>query len=331
MKADLPYYWCRDSIDRNIILNEAARRGIEIEPFPQSQGYFLLTFKGHKEILGYLNTSSLGWLAGRISKNKRHTKWLLRKEGVKTPIGDAFKKGEEGKISDWVAEKKVIVKPNKGACGKNVYLCKDAYEAIQAAKEIWNSGSPAALVEEFFPGKEYRVFATREGFVAVCNRVPANVIGDGRSTIEDLVEEKNKDRGPPEEHYVWLPIKIDNVVIEFLESRGKNLKYVPKEGEQVFLRANSNLSTGGDSITIPRESLDKKVEDIAMRCLFAVPGMAYAGIDLICEDIRGFDDYRVIEINKSPGMTNHHYPNFGEPQNAAGALIDQIFPETRGL
>ena len=102
------------------------------------------------------------------------------------------------------------------------------------------------LVEEFLTGKEYRFLVIGDEVIGVLHRVPANVVGDGVSTIEELVREKNKDplrgtgyRTPLEK------IRLGETEELFLKGQGKTRTDIPKKGEIVYLRENSNISTGG--------------------------------------------------------------------------------------
>ena len=147
---------------------------------------------------------------------------------------------------------------------------------------------------------------------AILHRVPANVIGDGRSTIEELVAIKNQDplRG---ENYVkpLEKIKLDENAELFLKQQGLDPTYIPKEGEVVYLRENSNISTGGDSIDYTEE-IPERFKAIALKAAKAV-NAKFCGVDMMLEDYRDENSpYGIIELNFNPAVHIHAYPYRGK-------------------
>ncbi|MEF9958792.1 MAG: hypothetical protein RR090_04905 [Niameybacter sp.] len=116
------------------------------------------------------------------------------------------------------------------------------------------------LVESYIVGKEYHFLVIGEEVVAILNRVPANVKGDGRHTIEELVSIKNQNPLKGKGYKTPLEIiQLDEGVTLFLKQQNKNLEYVPDKNERVYLRENSNISTGGDSLDYKKRNIAKDV------------------------------------------------------------------------
>lgn len=314
------------------IVNEAVNRGICYEVL-LPRAIVLLSYNDHEEYLFFQSCSKTTYVAGRICRDKSITKYFLARSGIEVPSGQLFEKNQKDEALEFAHQIgwPVVLKPYQGERGKQVFSDVRDETSFQ---EKWTTfdETEKVIVETKFVGKEYRVWATQKGVFGITNRVPANVVGDGVSTIQILIDEKNKDekRGINLEPKPLKKIKVDEEVLSILSKSDKKLDSIPKEGEQVFLRSNSNLSTGGDSI----ESLDiahQSVKDIAVKAINSIPGLAYAGVDFMTKDItkpQGKGTYVIIELNEVPGIDGHHFPAVGKPRNVAAAIIDLLFPET---
>lgn len=324
MKENLP-------LSTMSIVNQAQKRGISYEIlFPRA--IVLLSYRGHDEYLFFQSSSKTTYVAGRICRDKSITKYFLERAGIETPRGQLYGQSQKDEALEFARQIgwPVVLKPYQGERGKQVFSdVRDETSFLE--KWATFDETEKIIIETKFIGKEYRVWATQNGVFGITNRVPANVIGDGISTIETLIEEKNEDekRGINLEPKPLKKIKIDEEVLSILAKSDRTLESIPKEGEQVFLRANSNLSTGGDSI----ESLDvahQSVKDIAIKAINSIPGLAYAGVDFMTTDItkpQTKGTYAIIELNEVPGIDGHHFPAVGKPRNVAAAIIDLLFPE----
>ena len=143
---------------------------------------------------------------------------------------------------------------------------------------------------------------------------------------------KNKDPRRGSGHSKSLvKIKVDDIVKELLKKQNKNLSSIPEKDEIVYLRPNSNISTGGDSYDVT-SLVNPKVKKLAVKIIRSIPGLAYAGIDYLTKDITAEPtkrNYIIIEVNDSPMISMHHVPYIGKQRNVAGEIIDMIFPETK--
>lgn len=174
-------------------------------------------------------------------------------------------------------------------------------------------------MEQFLGGVEHRVLLVDNKIVAVTRRIPANVVGDGCSTIEELVEEKNRDRG-----IIHKPLAINHETSRVIEKQSMVLSSVPDFGQRVYLRSTSNLHTGGDAVDATDE-LGVEERELAERATRAVPGLRLAGLDLLVSTQAGTSS-SVLEINSNPMISMHHFPMEGSPRDAAARVLDAMFP-----
>jgi cyanophycin synthetase len=184
------------------------------------------------------------------------------------------------------------------------------------------------IVEQFYDGRDHRILVINGKLVAVAERVPAHVVGDGTRSIDQLIEIVNQDprRGDGHEK-VMTKIKVDAHVKEYLARSGLRTDSVPARGEVVMLRATANLSTGGTAIDRTNEIHFDNAE-IARRAAKIV-GLDIAGIDFVCPDIsRSVRETGggVIEVNAAPGFRMHLEPSEGAPRDVARPVIDMLFP-----
>lgn len=323
-----------------LILSEADRLGISWRELPGSR-IIELSYKGK---LNYFraqdpfNTSYVGWYAVQY---KDVTKNLLNEHGIMTPKGYTIEKKDP--IEHWrlvfnSLSKPLVVKPNNGAQGKGVFMNISDFEdfKVKVVKSLENFDDEfaAVVVEEMFQGSEYRVLVTRKKIIGITNRVPANVVGDGESTIEALIKKKNSDpRRKDDPTAALVTIKVDENVLKCLADKSLSIHSVPALNEQVLLRYNSNISTGGDSIDYT-EKAHESVRKIAMQTIHAIPGLEICGIDFMSKDIlaeQNRDTYRIVEVNHSPGFSIHDMPYEGKNRHAAREFLNLLFPELENL
>lgn len=170
------------------------------------------------------------------------------------------------------------------------------------------------LIEEFIKGKEYRFLVIDDEVVGILHRVPANVIGDGEKTISELVEIKNQ-RFIKRKGYVTPleKIRLEENAALFLKQQGKDFNYIPKKDEIVYLRENSNISTGGDSVDYT-DDIPQKFKKIAVNAARAA-GAKICGVDMMLEDYSDENtNYAIIELNFNPAIHIHSYPYKGKKE-----------------
>ncbi|MCB0328042.1 MAG: hypothetical protein KDD70_00220 [Bdellovibrionales bacterium] len=310
-------------------------RGIEVNILDIENEIIEAEFAGHRELLLDIDSSLMPFASSSIASSKSVTKLLLRRGGVSVPKGQRF-------LSDEVQEAcafadllgyPVVAKPSLGVQGELVHLdLSCALDLEWALRNIQEKrGVGEVLIEEQFFGKEYRVFYTQRGDYAVLHRDPAHVIGNGLNTIRELAEVESYRRMNPRINCL-CPIELDEEASRYLRIHGMTLDTVPAEDAKVYLRSSSNIKMGGVATDVT-DDVHPSVLDIARRALAAVPGLPYAGIDFMTEDISAEQSersYRVLEINSLPGIGMHINPAHGSSRDVAGMLVDLIFPETCG-
>ena len=326
-------------INDYLLATEAQNRGIRVTKLPpcyqRSQASILeLNYRGHREIIYGLRTSKNDCVSYLIQIKKPVTKYFLRRAGINIAKSETFKYTEKIEILKYCHRigYPVVIKPISGCKGKLAFVELDSDSEVAAVlKEFRSSSYKEVMVEKFFKGTEYRLFSTCDKFVAAFNRVPANVIGDGAQTIKQLIATKNNDpRRGSNVNQSLKTIKVDQVVRLYLQKQKKTLNYIPKKDEQVFLRSNSNISTGGDSYDAT-DVMHPQIKRLAVKIIRAIPGCAYGGIDYLTTDITAKPNkknYIILEVNDAPGLGSHHLPYVGKSRNVAGAIIDQLYPET---
>ncbi len=184
------------------------------------------------------------------------------------------------------------------------------------------------VVESFVTGKDYRVLVIDGRMVALAERVPAHVVGDGAHTVRELVDETNADprRGVGHEK-VLTRIKVDDAAVALVAEQGFGMDGVPPQGTTVKLTLTGNMSTGGISIDRTLEAHPDNIE-IAEEAARVV-GLDVAGIDFISPDIA--EPVRetggaICEVNAAPGFRMHTHPTVGDPQFVAKPVVDSLFP-----
>ena len=188
--------------------------------------------------------------------------------------------------------------------------------------------SSSVIVEKFAPGNDYRLLVVNGQVVAASRREPAQVMGDGRSTIRQLVEVENRDPRRAEHHSSSLSkIHIDEIGVNVLKDQGFTPDSIPPAGQMVQIRRNANLSTGGTAIDVT----DLVHPEVAARAIDAakVVGLDIAGIDVIASDITQPLEAQhgiIVEVNAAPGLRMHLAPSTGERREVGAAIVDMLFP-----
>ena len=268
----------------------------------------------------------------RMASNRKDwTKRLLKTWGVTTPQGESFTVDQ--RESAWrfaqTLARPVVVKPRSGSGGKGVSVDVSTRDHFDVAWEFARKTKPRAiLVEEFFRAHDFRLFVVGDRVRAAAQRVPAYLVGDGMHTLQELVDKKNQVRRT--NPYLGSKlIKITDMMNFNLVQQGITTTTVLEEGQYLRLHSVANIGSGGESRDVS-EIMHADFTPIAVRARKAVFDAAYAGIDLLAEDIAKAPHeqrWMVIEVNTNPDVALHHFPCEGVPRNAAGAILEHLFPE----
>ena len=312
------------------ILDEAARRDI---PYIRlnDQSFVQLGQGKYQQRIRATMTSRTSALGVDIAGDKKLTTSLLASAGLPVPRSDMVRSADEAVLAAVRIGYPVVTKPLDGNHGRGVGLDLRNEEDVRRGFEraLRQTRSEVVVVESYIQGNDYRVLVIDGRMVAVAERVPAHVIGDGQHTVRELVEITNKDprRGIGHEK-VLTRIKIDDAAEELVVKQGFALDHVPPKDAVVKLAATANMSTGGISIDRTFEADHDNVE-IAEEAARVV-GLDVAGIDFltpdICKPVRESGG-AIVEVNAAPGFRMHTNPTEGEPQYVAKAVIDMLFPQ----
>ncbi len=275
-------------------------------------------------------TSQTSALAVDVAGDKKLTTQLLAAAGLPVPRSEIVRTEDEAVAVAKRIGFPVVTKPIDGNHGRGVGLDLRDGEAVRAGfrRALGEARRKAVMVETYISGNDYRVLVVGGHMVAVAERVPAHVTGDGRHTVAELVEITNADprRGIGHEK-VLTRIKVDQAAVDLLAKQGHTLDDVPPEGEFVKLAATGNLSTGGISIDRTWE-IHEDNEEIAEEAARVV-GLDVAGIDFLTPDISHpvrETGGAIVEVNAAPGFRMHTHPTEGEAQYVAKPVVDLLFP-----
>jgi len=275
-------------------------------------------------------TSLTSSLAVDIASDKELTNRLLAAAGLPVPTSEVVRRADDAvRIAKRIGYP-VVVKPLDGNHGRGVAInLQDDAAVLAAFSEAYDQSRRGdVLVESFITGKDYRVLVVGGHMIAIAERVPAHVIGDGVKTVVGLVETTNADprRGVGHEK-VLTRIEVDDGAVELVKDQGYEMTDVPPRGEMVKLALTGNMSTGGISIDRTFEAHPDNI-DIAEEAARVV-GLDIAGIDFLCPDITQpvrETGGAICEVNAAPGFRMHSHPTIGEPQYVAKPVVDLMFP-----
>ena len=315
-------------LSTQILMKEAIKRGIKVEILDRSENFISLKKDDHIEYVKQATkTSKDSYITVLMMENKVITKKILDDKGIRVPRGSEFFSLEDALESACrYINEPIVIKPKSTNFGLGISIFKDGApeDDIKEAMNIAFKYDNTVLVEEFIKGKEYRFLVIGDKVSGILHRVPANVIGDGERNIKELVEEKNKNPLRGKGYKTPLEkINLDDHVALFLKQDGLDFNYIPKKDEIVYLRENSNISTGGDSIDYTDE-IPEAYKKIAVESAKAV-GARICGVDMMIEDYNREDiNYSIIELNFNPAIHIHSYPYKGKEREIAKELLEEL-------
>jgi cyanophycin synthetase len=310
----------------------ARRRGI---PVRRVGGLSMLRlgYGCYRRLLSAATTEQTSALGVDIAGDKVLAKQFMARAGIPVPEGIVAQTAKDAVAAlDWLGAP-VVVKPRNGNHGKCVTVgIRTAAQAEQAYnRAAAGSGSAAVIVESYIPGNDYRVLVVDGRVIAAAQLLPPSVVGDGSSSIGQLIDAVNADPRRGHGHSrVLTKILVDDVTVAHLAATGLDPASVPPAGQKVSLRKNGNLSTGGTSKDVTGLVHDD-VAELCRRSAMAA-GLDICGIDLRLPDIGapllsgGGQRAAVIEINACPGLRMHLAPAEGSPRDVAEPIIDRLYP-----
>jgi cyanophycin synthetase len=310
------------------IVDEAAKRGI---PHMRLNKHSLvqLGYGVHQKRIRATIASTTSNIAVDIAGDKEETKNLLAAAEIPVPKGDVVR-SEEG-LKDAIDKigYPIVIKPIDGNHGKgnttNITTWEQALQAFEAA-QLYGRNS---IVEKYITGFDFRILVINYKFVCAALRTPASVTGDGKNTIQWLIDETNKDprRGYGHEK-VLTQITIDRDTHKMLKEKGYTLDTIPSKDELVLVKSTANLSTGGTSTDVTDEVHPANI--FMCERIAKIIGLDICGIDIMATDLRTpvtQNGGAVLEVNAAPGFRMHIEPSVGLPRNVAEPVVDMLFPK----
>ncbi|MDP3180828.1 MAG: bifunctional glutamate--cysteine ligase GshA/glutathione synthetase GshB, partial [Bacteroidota bacterium] len=317
-------------LSTQLLLREAIKRGVSFEILDRKENFVRFKKDANIQYVKQATKTSLDNYASILAmENKLVTKKILDEHGIRVPKGLEYTNTDVAKADFLIhQDKSIVIKPNQTNFGLGITILKEntEEETYRRAVDIAFEHDTTILIEEFIAGKEFRFFVIGDEVVGILHRVPANVTGDGIRTVRDLVEQKNLDplrgkgyRTPLEK------IQLGEAEAMFLKQQNKDFSTIPASGEVVYLRENSNISTGGDSIDFT-DNIPDSYKQIAVQAAKAL-NVVITGLDMIIPDVSAEatnDNYAIIELNFNPAIHIHCHPFQGKNRKLNEKLMDVL-------
>jgi glutamate--cysteine ligase len=317
-------------LSTQLLLREALKRGVSFDILDKKENFIRFNQNGNTQYVKQATKTSLDNYASVLAmENKQVTKRILGEAGIRVPEGATYTDSGLTKSDFQIFKgKPVVIKPNQTNFGIGITILKENHDeaTFHRAVDIAFEHDSTILIEEFIAGKEFRFFVIGDKVAGILHRVPANVTGNGTNTIRELVDQKNQNplrgkgyRTPLEK------IQLGEAESIFLKSQQKSFDDIPRPGEMVFLRENSNISTGGDSIDYT-DDIPDSYKQLAVMAAAALH-VKITGLDMIIPDPgaeASSDNYAIIELNFNPAIHIHCHPFKGTNRKLDEKLMDAL-------
>lgn len=327
----------RCTLKSAVIEHATLQRGLDVERIDDNM-LMIRTSAGVLPFIGINGPDSTG--IGRwICDHKEAQRVLAARAGLRVnefaafPLDDRSSGLEYARTVGWP----VAVKPNNLSRSRGVTPrvrgATDFNEAWRRARRAISESNRLAkariIIERHVVGDDFRLFVVDDRVVSVTHKARARIIGDGMRSVADLIAAKNEQRAA-NPYLREFPIPLEPDALDALMASGRTLDDVPNAGEQVALRFRSTLNAGGESVDMT-DRADPFFLELAAAAVRAVPGLAYAGVDIITRDItvRPDDDGYVLgEVEYSPAPLAH-FPAIGSARDMAGAIVTHYLEKPR--
>lgn len=297
-----------------IIVREARRRGIGVEVLDAEGGFFRLSYGGRSVVCRESLSEFTSGVAMSICDDKSVTRRVVSRVGVRVPA--QIPAGDDDALQAFLAKHgRVVVKPARGEQGRGIAVGLTDLDETRQAIEVARRVCKEVLVEACVDGFDLRLVVIDYRVVATAIRRPAQITGDGRTTIRELIDGQSRRRAAATGGESTIP--VDGETERVLAAAGYAMDDIAPEGEVITVRKTANLHTGGTITDVTAETHPALIE-AAIRAARAIE-IPVTGIDLMVPDPRQ-PDYWFIEANERPGLANH------EPQPTAERFVDLLFP-----
>ncbi|MGT2933473.1 bifunctional glutamate--cysteine ligase GshA/glutathione synthetase GshB [Streptococcus catagoni] len=322
-------------LSTQMLMFDVIQKGVHLEILDEEDQFLKLWHGDHVEYVKNGNmTSKDTYIVPLAMANKTVTKKILDQAGFPTPGGREFASKDQAlRYYAQIADKAIVVKPKSTnfGLGISIFQRPASQEDYEKALDIAFSEDKEVLVEDFIPGTEYRFFILDGKCQAVLLRLAANVVGDGKHSIKELIQIKNQDPLRGSDHRSPLEkIQLGKIEKLMLAQEGYSEDSILDQGAKVNLRRNSNISTGGDSVDMT-DSMDPSYKLLAAQMAEAM-GAWVCGVDLIIPDLAvkaspEEPNCHCIELNFNPSMYMHTYCHQGPGQSLTPKILAKLFPE----
>lgn len=309
------------------IIREAENRGIPWRRMDKCSK-IMLGYGRNQQIIRATITGKTSCVAVELADNKQETKGVLQQAGI--PVPEGYVCCEETELLNALSDLRypVVIKPLTANHGRGVTVnITNEESALQAFRYARKIGS-RVIVERYIKGHDHRLLVVNGKLVAAAHRIPAYIIGDGKSTVQQLLSKLNGDPERGEGHEAVLTrVSVNSDTENILNQQGYDLDSVVPAGQTVFLKSTANLSTGGIAADVTDE-VHAENRFLAER-IAALMNLDICGIDVIAPGLDvplSKNGGAVIEVNAAPGFRMHLAPSLGEPRNVAAAVVDMLFP-----
>ncbi|NHZ40730.1 cyanophycin synthetase [Massilia aquatica] len=272
---------------------------------------------------------STGAIAESIAQDKELTKKLLHAAGVPVPLGRVAADPDDAWAAALEIGLPVVIKPKDGNQGKGVTVNVTTRDQLVAGYHAAAEFRDDILVERYLPGHDFRLLVIGNKLIAAARRDPPIVVGDGKHSVRELVEQVNLDPRRGNGHATSLTkIRFDDIALASLAKQGLVAESVAAKGQRVILRNNANLSTGGAASDVT----DDVHPEVAARAIAAahMVGLDICGVDLVCDSVlKPIEEQNggIVEVNAAPGLRMHLSPSFGKGRPVGEAIISSMFAD----
>lgn len=303
---------------------EVMRRGMPVDWL--NRAYFVTTYEDQTVGFWCTRTSLTSSVAAKSTSRKDMTRVLLDRAGLNVAEGLAFRVDRRRRAFAYGRKLgfPLVVKPAMGRKGRGVTTDIRSQAQFETAWEAAAPRTTMVMVERCFPGRDAgRFLVVGDRCVAVAQKMPPVLTGDGRRTIADLIDARNAARAE-QPHLRKRLMVVDATLTAELRRKNLTLESVLPSGEQVVLDQTANTSRGADTVDIT-DDIHPSFADVAVGATAAIPGLRLAGVDILAHDLRApadADNHIVVELNSYPGIRSHHYPDRGTPRDVARFIVD---------
>lgn len=309
-----------------IIFRELRRLGVKSTWVNHALFYFQLKGRYIGCRVSYTpGTSTVGKV---ILRNKAVSKEIFKSIGISVAKGKYYIRDDWKSASSYFKTFRgpVVIKPVDGLKAKGVSVGVKYWESFNNAwKQAKRYSKKGIIIEEQFKGTEARFFVIGSKCVAAFRKINPHIVGNGKQTIEELVQEKQKNRSQ-NPHLFNRPLIIGDHQKNILKEQGYCLNSIPPDGQKVIIDWNASSPAGGETFDIT-DVVHPSYKLVVERLASIISGIDIIGVDMLAKDYNqpaDKDNYIVLEANTQPGLGGHHFPVYGKRRNVGRLVAKHI-------